>query len=137
MKTKISTDRDQSRRLVACGVGPDTADMAWRTIKEPYGDDMAWHTPKLLTLPYGEAETIYGKEETEPSWSLSRLLALFDPELCLSLTKHREDGKLLYTVDSPFFFEIDKTQASTPIEACVLMIEWLVGNGYKLNKIEQ
>lgn len=148
MKPQIATTIEQSRRLLACGVDPNTADMSVRTIKEPYGDDMAWHIPKLLTLPYDEAKTIYGEYEITPAWSLSALLALLPKEIYDS-----NDDSYYFSLakEFPLSYEygaaympcwvkgesIIRTRDNSPIEACVQMIEWLIANEYKINRIEE
>lgn len=106
MNTQIATTTHQSHRLIACGVDPNSADMSVRIFKEPYGDDMAWHTPKLLTLPYDEARTIYGDEEITPAWSLSALLALLPDG----------DGQVIKFIYNPFGEDRSLIELSNPIE---------------------
>ena len=74
----IATTREQSARLLQCGVSADTADMSWRTILCP-SDNEPWSDPQLLVLPYSVAKDIYASDHVEPAWSLSALLSLIPP----------------------------------------------------------
>lgn len=149
MPQQISTTPEQSRRLLACGVSADTADMSIRTIVEPMMcEDVAWHNPRLLTLPYSEAKDIYRGDEVTPAWSLSALLGLLPQEIKVDESPYDEIqryGLLIY----PFMggWQVDYQYCEDDechclicrhgdnlIEACVKAIEWLTVNGYKLNK---
>lgn len=142
MKNQIATDISQSKRLLSCGVDPKTADMSVRTIKEPYCEDMAWHIPKLLTLPYDEAKTIYGDDEITPAWSLAILILLLPHDITdskyyrLVMGPNENNWEIEYN-DLSVVHNMKRVIADTPIEACVQMIEWLTANGYPLNKIEE
>lgn len=137
----IATDKSQSKRLMNCGVSPDTADMSIRTIIEPtLCEDVAWHTPMLLTLPYRDAEVIYKGDDVFPAWSLSALLSLMPRAIpgkdilqgyYFSL-RHFLYGcevsyEQLYSGSAP---AIIAETAADPIEACVLLIEVLAVKGY-------
>ena len=152
MKSKIATTRDQSARLLHCGVSADTADMSWRTILCP-GNDEPWADPQLSVLPYSEAKDIYGDDYIEPAWSLSALLGLLPKEIdidgypyrisiyfenpdepvignqwCLFYKPKKHNEKSHYIDDVPMY-------ATDLIECAVLMAEWLTENNYKLNEI--
>lgn len=139
-----ATDKSQSERLIACGVSPDTADMSIRTIIEPaLCEDVAWHTPMLLTLPYRDAKVIYRGDDVLPAWSLSALLSLMpsvisgkdrlhDYYFLLRLFSDRCEVSYeqLYSGSAP---AIIAETAADPIEACVKLIEKLIANNYELN----
>lgn len=145
MKTNIATTREQSARLLQCGVSADTADMA------RYEDD------EVPMMPWDWTTGSYGG--TFPAWSLSALFGL--------LPKHLDDfpytkwippflegeiwdmdypsvlnGDLkLYSNGTNWIVNYDWDgflgtcpQSENPIEACVLAIELLTANGYKLNE---
>lgn len=124
MKTNIATDSLQSQRLLRRGVPADTADMHWNntTLDEPF-------------LNTGE---VADKRDT-PAWSLSVLMTKILP----SNIHHEGHTSLLEITSSNWqsdeqiwevAYDIDLgVEAPDPIEACVLMAEKLVANGYKLN----
>lgn len=133
----ISTSKEQSRRLLACGVSADTADM----IETRLGNLLN----RTQDFPVDETkETLV--------WSLSRMLELMPAsilsptgiEYMLELSKLRmrdaweiqwfNGNRRLYTFDNQrnSCYLRDKS----PIEACVKAIEWLADNGYKLNEIK-
>ena len=119
MKTNIATTQDQSRRLLACGVPADTADMMFT----PHNT--------LSTEPYKEALKDIGYI---PAWSLSALLSIMpDLEHCFSLWKFEEDDT--YAADATMVNPDFRVDANDPIEACVGLIEILHANGYKFNEI--
>lgn len=138
MERQIATTREQSDRLLKCGVPAESADM--------YIDN--YNT--LWTVPFKDCAR--KKEEGfAPAFSLSRLLSLLPKEIdidgysyrisiyyenpdepvignqwCLYYKpkKHNEKSRI---DDIPMY-------APDPIEACVQLIEWLTANGYKLNE---
>lgn len=145
MSTQIATNKSQADRLVACGVAAHTADMSIRTIIEPaLCEDVAWHTPMLLTLPYSEANDIYKGDEVNPAWSLSALLGLLPKKIIVDESPYdvmERYGLLIY----PFMggWQVDYQYCENDechclkcvhgadlIEACVKTIEWLSAKGY-------
>ena len=142
MKHQIATDPSQAKRLLACGVDPNTADM-YLSINMCPGVNYGKYSTRilgedLLTLP-----EILRSIDYSPAWSLSALLAL--------LPKHLKN-KSGYNAHS-FVIEYAHTASpsqwriaydgwyngavsfchESPIEACVEAIEWLTANGYTLN----
>lgn len=136
----IATTQEQSARLLRCGVPADTADMSWDN-----------HTLDTPLLKVGEVDD---RRDT-PAWSLSALLTKVLPSKIvkkneyhiwltyeLKITTENSEWCTVYEscedsidlgqsiIDALFF-----TEASDPIEACVLMAEELTANGYKLNEI--
>lgn len=129
MKTNICTTKDQSARLLKCGVSTDTADMMFT----PHNT--------LSTEPYKEALKDRGYT---PAWSLSALLGLLPFKI--------HSGKYEYWLDiapmdygkqwSIGYYCMEKpkvikglTHTDNLIECAVQEIEGLTANGYKLNEI--
>ena len=129
MKTSIFTTKDQSARLLKCGVPAESADMSIDT-----------DTDKLYLGAYSER---VDKVHEVPAWSLSRLLSLLPFKI--------HSGKYEYWLDiapmdygkewSIGYYCMEKpkvikglTRADSLIECAVQEIVWLTANGYKLNK---
>ena len=131
MKTNICTTKDQSARLLKCGVSTDTADMMFTT-----------HNT-LSTEPY--KETLENRGYIH-AWSLSRLLTLLPKEIKVDESPYDEIqkyGLLIYPYMGGWqvdyqYCEDDECHClkcvygADLIEACVEAIEWLSANGYKL-----
>lgn len=132
MKHQIATTPEQSQRLIACGVNPESADML-------HFDNAILELRGLGKIP----------EYSTPAWSLSALLALLP-----SVIKEDNDsfdeihsyGLLMYPymqgwqidyqccVDDECFC-LKCIHDTELIEVCVTAVEWLTANGYKLNEI--
>lgn len=139
MKTNIATTKDQSDRLLRCGVSADTADMCYDSGALSLMDyDSAVH----------ERDSRRESYEVIPAWSLSALLGLLPKKI------DDEYKSRLYTFiikyehtfpDSPWQIKYESARlsksplffAKDPIEACVKAIEWLTENNYKLNEINK
>lgn len=131
MKQNIATTPEQSKRLLDCGVDPESADFVWM-------DD----NPPRLTL---RTEII---EDNNPyilafGWSLSALLALLPKDLMWQGLYYRlvmgpnEKGWEIEYNDLSVLNNLHRATADNLIECVVLMIEWLVKENYKLNEIKQ
>lgn len=135
MKQQIATTKDQSDRLLRCGVSADTADMAYAT-----------DCNVLLTAPYAEMRDRFHEKDCTPAWSLSALLGLLPFKI--------HNGKYEYWLDiapmdygkqwSIGYYCTEKprvikglTHTDSLIECAVQEIEWLTSNGYKLNDIKK
>ena len=128
MKTNIATTKEQSDRLLRCGVSADTADMFYTNYPNKPNDGM----------PY--IGSIGIRKDLIPAWSLSALMTKILP----SNIRYKGHTSLLEITSSNWqsdeqiwevAYDIDLgVEASDPIEACVLMAEKLVANGYKLNE---
>lgn len=151
MTTNIATTKEQSARLLQCGVDPETADMSWvRGAANVSDGNLSLHP--YLRMQRINWQSMRGRSEITPAWSLSALLALLPKEIDI-------DG---YTYRISIYFEnpdepvignqwclyykpkkhneksrIDDVSMSAPdlIECAVLMIEWLTANNYKLNQL--
>lgn len=113
----ISTTKEQSARLLQCGVPAESADMA------RYEDD------SVPMMPWDWTTGSYGG--TFPAWSPSALLGLlFKSGHILSMQYEHNEYRLQSFYSSGDFV----TYGITAIEACVNMVEKLVANGYKLDE---
>lgn len=152
MTTTIATTKEQSDRLIACGISSETADMCIDNYNE------------LWAAPYKDNQR---KDEKgfAPAWSLSRLLDILPKHLdSFQMTKwyppfiDEYDEIEAVEMDTPSVLDGDvklsfcgKTwavdydwdgfmgyipQSENPIEAVVLAIELLHANGYKFNEIK-
>ena len=137
----IATTIEQSDRLLACRVDPETADMFYTNYRTKPNDGV----PIVKTVSLGI------RKDLIPAWSLSALLELLPKEIdidgypyrisiyfentdepvignkwCLYYKpkKHNERSRI---DDVPMY-------ASDLIECAVLMIEWLHNQDYKLNQ---
>lgn len=130
-----ATTKEQSQRLLECGVDPATADMCWTRfesdgeVSERLGvmDEYAYEASSLRPIP---------------AWSLSALLALL-PKIILS------DGHKYWLDIAPMDYgelwsigyycrTIKGLSRDTGlIECAVQEIEWLAANGYQLNDTEK
>lgn len=121
MTNRIATTREQSDRLLKCGVPAESADMfLW---VNSYGQE-------FLETHYVPSPAV----SITPAWSLSALLGLlFKSGHILSMQYEHNEYRLQSFYSSGDFV----TYGLTGIEACVNMIEQLTANGYKLNGIEE
>lgn len=155
MNRNVCTNREQSARLLRCGVSADTADMVWTRFEsdgEKYEqlsvmDESAYEVASLTPIP---------------AWSLSALLSnvlpkhlddfpftqwiepFSDGEIC-EIEDNDEhvlsgDVKLSYE-ETAWIVDYDwdgftgvLPNSDNPIEACVRAIELLYANGYKFNE---
>lgn len=151
MTPNIATTKEQSARLLQCGVDPETADMHWHGAIVPRGGSLTsppepseeWD---LFNSPYGfmpeemqKAKLMEDYYEIIPAWSLSALLNLMPRTVThkgrtniLGLYHEEEkDGRgWNYSCPGIVYFVED-----TPFEAVCKMIEWLTANNYKLNEL--
>lgn len=135
---QIATTREQSARLLACGISADTADMIG--IEPNYGYECEpWSSMQ------GQDTRGYF-----PAWSLSALLGLLPTAILspmgnkymleLSSLRMHDAWEVQWFNGREKFRTYDKQKVfhklwdKSPIEACVKAIEWLTANGYKLNE---
>lgn len=160
-KSQIATTREQSEKLLALGLKPETADMVYHH-KESRISAWEWellpHTPTLrgkfwtperiakLKSPFhkhpdgspmtGEEvfDSIWGKDI--PAWSLSRLLELLPTQIKIGTTS--EDIFGLYHENNGgkwnlSYLGIQYFETESPFDSCIAAICWLIGNN-KFNK---
>lgn len=151
MKTEIATTKEQSRRLLACGVSADTADMVHRDFPEDWHDGRVWHHWHIQALSYSNATMLFDSDKIEPAWSLSSLLSLLPKEIKIDGYAYR----ISIYFESPeepvignqwclYYKPVKYTEksriddvamyAENLIECAVLMAEYLYEHGYKLNE---
>lgn len=160
MSNNTATTKEQSARLLACGVLPETADMAWVHCKETAADGLAWETEELVSWPYTRAASTFDtttKKKATPAWSLSALLEKVLPKWLdefelKKMIKERVkeighptfiDGRVMLEHDTydhnwyvRYGYGIELwwlTEGGSPIEAVVQAVELLHLNGYKFN----
>ena len=139
MTTNTATTREQSARLLQCGVDPETADM-FRWVNS-YGQE-------FLETHYKPSPAV----KYTPAWSLSTLLGLLPKEIDINGYTYRI-SIYFENPDEPVIgnqwclyykpkkhnekSRIDDVPMYAPdlIECAVLMIEWLTANNYKLNQL--
>ena len=141
MKTNIVTTKDQSQRLLRCGVSAESADMMWSRLDKTRDHNLyavPWYTPRLPNRKITDNDF--------PAWSLSALLGLIphvievydDGDYYFSLAQEfpaSEDYHAAYMYCWADDDVLVGKRSSCPIEACVQLIEWLKEHGYKLNEI--
>ena len=143
MTPNIVTTKEQSARLLQCGVDPETADMFYQipiTVSQKrQGEDM-------LLIKKSDA-TLFDTDT--PAWSLSALLPMLPSKIEIDedpCNETQEYGLLIYPFMGGWqidyqYCENDECQClkcvydTDLIEACVKTIEWLTANNYKLNEL--
>lgn len=127
MKTNICTTKDQSARLLKCGVPAESADMSIDT-----------DTDKLYLGAYSER---VDKVHEVPAWTLSRLLTLLPFKIpCGNFEFWLDVAPINFgTQWSIGYYCTEKprtikglTHTESLFECAVQEIEWLSANGYKL-----
>lgn len=121
-KTPISTTREQSERLLALGVKPETADCYIEFA--PSGKDFIY-----IKQPYNE--DIFKRSNVIPSWSIARLL-----EMMPQYIDEREE--VLLMIEPPLIVYYDTrykgqqhfTTNPNIFDNCIAMIDWLIRNGH-------
>lgn len=158
MTTTIATTREQSGRLIACGVLIGTADMVWS-----YFESDGEKYEQLCVMDESAYEV--ASLNPTPAWSLNRLLDILPKHIdSFPMTKwyppfiDEYDEIEAVEMDTPSVLDGDvklcfcgKTwavdydwdgfmgylpQSESPIEAVVIAIELLHANGYKFNEIK-
>lgn len=121
----IATTIEQGKRLLACGIKAETADMSYQIgMSETYGE-YDWGMAELSAIPYDDL-VAYICERKEPAWSLSTLLTEVLPK---SINKQLESELELGVFENEWYckycYSATEVWAKDPIEACVLMVELL------------
>lgn len=153
MTTNIATTKEQSARLLQCGVDPKTADMSWvRGAANVSDGNLSLHP--YLRMQRINWQSMRGRSEIAPAWSLSTLLSLLPKEIDIDGYAYRINISYFENPDEPVLgnqwclyykpkkkhngkSRIDDVPRYAPdlIECAVLMIEWLTSNNYKLNQL--
>lgn len=148
MTTNIATTREQSARLLQCGVSAESADMCYQFI-----DECCNNTDNpICSTPKEQYATVSGhgfgdhRIYITPAWSLSALLGLLPKEIYdesddsfyFSLAKEFPLSEEYCAAYIPCWDKGDalvRKRDNDPIEACVQLIEWLTANNHKLNQL--
>lgn len=138
LSTQIATTREQSERLLAMGVNPETCDCSIEQITDT--DDWSKdNTLVRIIQPYMDQPAMIDFCTYFPAWSLSRLISMLPPFISgmksgrephhPELIK-RKQGYVLsirrYTDCCLVGTHIEKD----PIVCCVSMIDWLIKNNH-------
>lgn len=123
-KNNIATTREQSERLLAMGMKPETADMHYFSAPTLKHDIMKVTESRFL-------ETGFRDDGSTPAWSLSRLL-----EMMPQYIDEREE--VLLMIEPPLVIYYDTlykghlhfTTNPNIFDNCVAMIDWLIRNGH-------
>lgn len=132
--SQIATTREQSEKLLALGVNPETADMSI-----PIKDN-----PNLncSARPYNDWNGYWKHNKfVIPAWSLSRLLEMMPPFLNkygalylhagLHTERYNKDNRdIAHKYDIQYGIGSTTERYESPFEAIVEAIEWLIANGY-------
>lgn len=126
MERQIATTKEQSARLLQCGVPAESADMSWNKAKAANRDGYAW---LLLSENFLKSDN---SDRCVPAWSLSALLELMPKEMGIAVGAYPGSNKYAcFTLIDP---DVEPIVADTAVEAVVQMVEQLKNNGYKLNE---
>ena len=127
-KSQICTTREQSQRLLALGLKPETADMCYNGYFESH--------PLEIIL----SDTIINDEKYIPAWSLSRLLGLLpkcieqldEPDTNLEIESFNNCWWVSYIEDETGDIRdcLYSVKGSELFEACISMIKILIKNNY-------
>ena len=139
-KIGIATNPDQVKRLLACGVDPNTADM-YLSINMCPGENYGKYSTRVLGEDLITLPEILRSIDYEPAWSLSALLELLPTPIytehhkqyALRIIRTHDHKAWIFDYES-FDTSLYQTNGTTAIEACVRMIERLAANGYTLNE---
>ena len=134
--SKIATTKEQSERLLALGLKPETADMYLEKCRLPEAGDYYLHTlPNNVDAKHWFSVRM--NHDIIPAWSLSRLLELLPvevPDPKPGFEPHHPE-----LIINPFGYIVSIRRATadcligthiegSPIECCVSMIGWLIKN---------
>ena len=121
-KSSVCTSREQSRRLLALGLKPETADMCHMPFRTKVNGEALDYT-EHCSLPHGK---------DIPAWSLHRLI-----EMMPRTIKANDDlFFLLVSKEDVFYDNTEGTAYSSFINRnglyynIILCIEWLIKEGY-------
>ena len=129
-KSAICTSREQSERLLALGLKPETADMVWlnHALTEDYDD---WRSEPI----YKDWEE--WQKDGIPAWSLHRLIEMM-PQIIGHLELAVNDAFVGYYEDrceseTGMYWE-HTDESSNLYDNIISTIEWLIKEGY-FNKV--
>lgn len=122
MKPQTATTIEQSQRLIACGVNPDSADMTWQT-------------PIMTSQKSNKSLVVWRPKHKDyigdvPAWSLSALLDMMkDKKVLVAYLPKEKEWQVLAKINNVNH----GCYSDSPIESCVKMLELMYKNDYTLN----
>lgn len=155
-KSQIATTREQSERLLALGLKPETADMVYHyTIsrmaalewelqpRTPALKGKFWTPERIAKLKspfhkHPDGTPMTGEEIFDslwrkdiPAWSLSRLLELLPTNIKIGNQENvfclfHDNENKLWNLSYPC---IEYFETESPFESCISAISWLIDNG--------
>lgn len=151
MKHQIATTPEQSRRVIACGVDPKSADMVWTDARAGRRLMICQWDPELANVDYLPAWSLGALLESMPDGEGQEMRYGYDPfsddrERLEMLHPWHLNGDLqLYRNDSGYWivdydwdgFQGTLPQDKNPIEAVVQAVELLHANHVSLNAPKQ
>lgn len=127
------TSIEQSKRLIELGVPADKASMVWATCSGKY---------HLSVLPHYKATPEYIKSgESIPAFTVADLLGMIPAEITYGrlyvshpkIPSVKNDFNVFYKRVGREKGAIKSFRHPNLTCACVMMVEWLLSNGYELN----
>ena len=129
MKTQISTTPEQSQRLIACGVNPDSADM-YLSINLNEGENYGKYSTHIIGEDLRTLDEIMSASDLSPVWSLSALLDMMkDKKVLVAYLPKEKEWQVLAKINNVNH----GCYSDSPIESCVKMLELMYKNDYTLN----
>lgn len=127
-KSQIATTREQSERLLALGLKPETADMYLKYDGNPY---LITYTlmvkDRLLNYTLGD--------EDVPAWSLSRLLEMMPKSIAQVNRPNADldinsDGMYWFVTYEELGYDVVHQEMKHDLFDCIICtIQWLIDNG--------
>lgn len=138
MKTNICTSREQTDRLLNCGVPAESADMFYQT---PITASQKAKREYILLVRANN--TLFDTDI--PAFSLSALLSLLPKEIDIDGTTYKLNidyppiGQVAvrYNTEDDDLDSLFGLMGDDLFELIILMVEKLTANGYKLNGIKK
>lgn len=125
-KSRVCTSRKQSKRLLALGLNPETADMIYeRNVQYPYDFDL----PR--SLPEHEGFITGVECDDIPAWSLDRLRELLPKKIQYDGPLCYREYQMVITDDSVYYVSFEHNDwllgyGQSLWESILIAIEWLI-----------
>lgn len=129
-KSQIATTHEQSERLLALGLKPETADIYLEKCRLPEAGDYYLHA---LTKDINPEQWFSARMNRDivPAWSLSRLLEMMPK--CIDEKENVQlmiEPPLIVYYDTQYKGHHHFTSKPNIFDNCVSMISWLITNEY-------
>lgn len=137
--SKIATTREQSQRLLALGLKPETADMYLEKCRLPEAGDYYLHTlPNNVDAKHWFSVRM--NRDIIPAWSLSRLLDLL-PKSIEQVNRPNADlninssSKYWFVTYEELIYDIKHQEMNNDLfDAVISTTQWLIYNNH-FNKV--